>query len=406
MILKTLIMKWKIQIFTYVLCLLLLAISNLYADVNKPLVRIPFTTNGRQTYLELQVNGSNEKLCFAFDTGAGGTALDKDFLASSNITLTGEKEDMTTSMNVVQVDISNNNKINFDGFEISGIKFYIESLSHLTSSPAGKKVAGIIGYDMMKNYVTYINHEEDYIELYPKGTQLYPKAKQLSFFLYEDQLPAFQATIQTESGTKYPVRLIFDSGAGFTSSLTTNFIAKHNLDSELKVKVQIPVIGGAQSSASVNYLSSLKQIGFGDYTFNRIPVNFSTTTSGASATDSIDGVIGFDLIKRFNVVLDYENKFIRLIPNKHYRSAFDFNLTGLNLRTKENQVVVAGVMDFSPAKSAGIQEGDLIISVDGKSFATSAEVRNYLKGSYKTKKFMIRRGGESLQITVKPSNFY
>ena len=387
-------------------CVLLLTINNLHAGVNKPLVRIPFTTNGRQTYLELQVNSSTEKLCFAFDTGAGGTALDRNCLESANVALTGEKEDMTTSMNVVQVDISNNNKINFDGFEISGIKFYIESLSHLTSSPTGKKVAGIIGYDMMKNYVTYINHEENYIELYPKGTVLYPKAKELSFFLYEDQLPAFQATIQTESGTKYRVRLIFDSGAGFTSSLTTNFIAKHNLDSELKVKVQIPVIGGAQSSASVNYLSSLKQLGFGDYTFNHIPVNFSTTSSGASATDSIDGVIGFDLIRRFNVVLDYENKSIKLIPNKHYRSAFDFNLTGLNLRAKDNQVVVAGVMEYSPARSAGIQEGDIIISVDGKSFATSAEVRNYLKGSYKTKKFVLKRGGESFQITVKPSNFY
>lgn len=208
-------MKRKIHILTYGLSFLLLAINNLYADVNKPLVRIPFVTNGRQTYLELQVNGSNEKLCFAFDTGAGGTALDKDYLASSNITLTGEKENMTTSMNVVQVDISTNNKINFDGFEISGIKFYIESLSHLTSSPDGKKVAGIIGYDLMKNYVTYINHEEDYIELYPKGTQLYPKAKQLSFFLYEDQLPAFQATIQTESGKTIACKTCVRFGSQF-----------------------------------------------------------------------------------------------------------------------------------------------------------------------------------------------
>jgi Trypsin-like serine proteases, typically periplasmic, contain C-terminal PDZ domain len=400
------IMRRKMQIQAYILLVLLLTINFLRAEVNNPLVRIPFTTNGRQTYLELQVNGSNEKLCFAFDTGAGGTAIDRNYLKLSNVVLTGEKEDMATSMNVVQVDISNNNKINFDGFEISGIKFYIESLAHLIPSPAGKQVAGIIGYDLMKNYVTYINHEENYIELYAKGTQLYPKATKLSFFLYEDQLPAFQAIIKTQNGSNYPVRLIFDSGAGFTSSLTTNFIAKHNLDSELKVKVQIPVIGGAQSSASLNYLSSLKQLRFGNYSFNHIPVNFSTTNSGASATDSIDGVIGFDLIKRFNVVLDYENKFIKLIPNKHFRSEFDFNLTGLNLRTKDNQVVVFGVMDFSPAKSAGIKEGDLVISVDGKSFTSSADLRNYLKGSHKTKTFVIKRGGELLQIAVKPDNFY
>ncbi len=399
-------MRKKELMIVSVLCFLLLGINELKAKEIKPLVRIPFTTNGKQTYLKLQVNGSKEKLCFAFDTGAGGTAIDRNYLENSNVTIAGEKEEMATSSNVVKVDVSNNNKINVNGFEISGIKFYIESLSHLTPSPAGEKVAGIIGYDLMKNYVTYINHEENYIELYPKGTKLYPKAKMLPIFLYENELPAFRATIKTERGNEYLVRLVFDSGAGFTSSLSTNFISKHNLASELKVKVQIPVIGGAQSSSSINYLSSLKQISFNGFTFNHIPVNFSTSTSGASATDSIDGVIGFDLIKRFNVVLDYENKFIKLIPNKLYNSPFDFNLTGLNLTTKNNQVVVVSVMDYSPAKSAGVQQGDIILSVDGKSFASSFELRNYLKGSYTTKRFVVMRGSDSLQIELQPTNFY
>jgi len=399
-------MRKKELMIVSVLCFLLLGINGLKAKEIKPLVRIPFTTNGKQTYLKLQVNGSKEKLCFAFDTGAGGTALDRNYLGNGNITLSGEKEEMATSSNVVQVDVSNNNKINVNGLEINDIKIYIESLSHLALSPAGEKVAGIIGYDLMKNYVTYINHEENYIELYPKGTKLYPKTKTLPFFLYENQLPAFRATIETESGNEYLVRLVFDSGAGFTSSLSTNFIARHNLESELKVKVQIPVIGGAQSSSSINYLSSLKQISFNDFTFNHIPVNFSTSTSGASATDSIDGVIGFDLIKRFNVVLDYENKFIKLIPNKLYHSPFDFNLTGLNLTTKNDQVIVVSAMDYSPAKKAGIQQGDIIVSVDGKTFVSSAELRKYLKGSFSIKKLVIKRNGELLKIALKPAKFY
>lgn len=394
------------RVLGYTLCFFLLGINLLHARENKPLVKIPFITNDRQTYLKLQVNGSNEILCFAFDTGAGSTVLDKNYLEIAGVTLTGEKEEMATSMNVVQVDISNNNKINVNGLAISGIKFYIESLSHLTPSPEGEKVAGVIGYDLMKNYVTYINHENNYIELYPKGTQLYPKAKQLSIFLYESELPAFHATIQTESGKTFPVRLIFDSGASFTSSLNTSFIIKHNMEQELKVKIQVPVIGGAQSSASVNYLSSLKQISFADYSFNHVPVNFSTSISGASASDSIDGVIGFDLIKLFNVVLDYEHKFVKLIPNKYYHSAFDFNLIGVNLRTVNNQVVVAGVMEFSPAKSAGIKEGDVVLSVDGKTFATSAEMRNYLRDSYDTKMFVVQRDGKSFQVSIQPANFY
>ncbi|GAB4141959.1 MAG: hypothetical protein Fur0041_17120 [Bacteroidia bacterium] len=63
-------------------------------------------------------------------------------------------------------------------------------------------------------------------------------------------------------------------------------------------------------------------------------------------------------------------------------------------------------MDFSPAKSTGIQEGDIIVSVDGISFASSAEVRNYLMGSYKKKKIVIKRDGELFQMAVKPRKFY
>lgn len=396
----------KIMILTCILCIILPKTSSLMAKEIKPLVRIPFITNGFQTYIELQVNGSNEKLCFGFDTGAGGTVLDRNYLTSSNITLTGEKEDLATSVNVVQVDISKNNKINANGLDIGGIKFYIESLSHMNVAPNGKKIAGVIGFDLIKNHVTYINHEENYIELYPAGTKLYSNAKELPIFLHENEVPAFYATIQTESGKTLPVRLIFDSGASFTSSLSSSFISKYDLLSDLKVKVKIPVIGGAQSSTSVNYLSSHKQLQFGDFTFNHVPVNLSTSTTGAMATDSIDGVIGFDLIKRFNVVLDYDNKIIKLIPNKHFKTPFNINLTGLSFRKENDLITVSGVMDYSPAKKAGIKEGDVIISIDKKHFTSVTDVRNYLKNSYKAKKFVIKRAGELLQISVKPANFY
>lgn len=399
-------MKKKKLIIVSIFCFLLLGINELKAKEIKPLVRIPFITNGFQTYIDLEVNGSKEKLCFGFDTGCGGTVLDKDFLVASNIVLTGEKEDMATSVNVVQVDVSNNNNINANGLEISGVKFYIESLSHMNFAPNGKRIAGVIGFDLMKNYVTYINHEENYIELYPAGTQLFAKAKQLSFFLHEDQIPAFYATIQTNSGKTLPARLVFDSGASFTSSLSSSFIAKHNLLDDLTIKVQVPVIGGAASSKSTNYLSSHKELSFGDFLFKHVPVNLSTSSTGAMATESIDGVIGFDLIKRFNVVLDYNSKIMKLIPNKFYKTPFNINLTGLSFRKENDAIIVSGVMDYSPAKNAGINEGDVIISIDGKTFTTVAEVRNYLKNSYRNKKFVIKRDGEIHKIELRPTKFY
>jgi hypothetical protein len=398
-------MKTRILNVAMTCCFASFPAASLFSGNIEPLVRIPFITNGYQTYLELQINGSEEKLCFGFDTGAGSTVLDQDFVISNNVVLSGEKEEMATSTNVVQADISTNNSICLNGFNIKGIKFYIENLSHLNTAPDGKRVAGIIGSGLMRNYVTYINHEENYIELYPKGTELFNNAAEIPFFLYENELPVFYASIKTKTG-ELPARLVFDSGASFTSSLSSNYISKHKLVEQLKVKVEVPVIGGALSSSSINYLSSLQQLSFGDFTFDHVPVNFSTSSTGSMANDSIDGVIGFDLIKKFNVVLDYEAKKMRLIPNKQYDSVLNFNLTGLSFRTQNDKVVVAGVMDYSPAKSAGIKKGDIVISVDNNQFKSSAELRNYLKGSYKTMDFLIEREGKLIDFNVKPSDFY
>lgn len=371
----------------------------------KPLVHIPFTTNGYQTYLELKVNNSSETVCFVFDTGCGGTVIDKSFLEQCNIKLEDTKEEMATATNVVSVDVSLNNTIHLNDFSIDSVKFFVENLSHLSTAPNGKKVAGVIGFDMLNDYVVLINHVKNYIELYPSGTKLFTTACTIPIYLYENELPAFEAKIVNE-GKELPVHFIFDSGASFTTALSSNFIANNNFEQRLKKKVQIPVIGGAESASAINYLSSLNKLQFGDFTFEDVPVNFSTSANGAMANNEIDGVIGFDLIKKFDVVLDYQNKYIRLIQNKNYKTPLNYNLTGLSLRTNDNLVTVWNVMDSSPAKNSGMIAGDNILSVDGKKFTSSAQLREYLKNSYKTKTFVVQRGEEQLTFKLKPNKFY
>ena len=124
------------------------------------------------------------------------------------------------------------------------------------------------------------------------------------------------------------------------------------------------------------------------------------------ANNEIDGVIGFDLIKKFDVVLDYKNKYIRLIQNKNYKTPLNYNLTGLLLRTKDNQVIVVSVMENSPAKDSGIIAGDHILSVDDKKFTSSVQLREYLKNSFKTKTFVVQRGEDQLTFKLKPDKFY
>lgn len=371
-----------------------------------PLVRIPFETSGAHNYITVRLNNSEKEYCFVFDTGAGSTVLDKQIMKEVNVEIAPEKEKMETSVNVVETDISYNNSIKVNGLNLDGIKLYIEDLSRLNSGPNGEKVAGAIGFELLKNYVSFINYQDNYIELYAPGTTIYDSAEVLPIFLYEDQLPTFRATITTESGQTLPLNLVFDSGAGFTASLSSNFIRKYNLDKDVKSKVQVPVIGGAASSSSVNYLSSVPQLSFGSFQFNRVPINFSTSTSGAMAQESIDGVIGMDLVKRFNVVFDYANKTMKLIPNTNINTPLNFNLTGLSFRTKDNQIVISNVINDSPAAKSGIAIGDIVVAVDEKEFNGVDTIKSYLACSYSPKSFRLMRNSETLLINVQPQRFY
>lgn len=56
-------------------------------------------------------------------------------------------------------------------------------------------------------------------------------------------------------------------------------------------------------------------IQLGPFKLPRIPGAFSTVTSGVQSSPDMDGVMGNNLLKRFNLVYDFKNESIYLIPN-------------------------------------------------------------------------------------------
>lgn len=71
--------------------------------------------------------------------------------------------------------------------------------------------------------------------------------------------------------------------------------------------------------------------------------------------------------------------------------------------TLDGEIVVISVFDDSPAKKAGLEVGDIILKVDGKSYEekTSTELSNYIKDSGKQKIILtIKREEEEKNITI------
>src|SRR6185369_11973763 len=105
------------------------------------------------------------------------------------------------------------------------------------------------------------------------------------------------------------------------------------------------------------------------------------------------GLIGNDLLRRFNVTFNYGKKEIHLVPNSHFYSPFDYAYTGLGIYMVEGKILVEDVIPGSPAEKAGFKQGDIVVSI-GNNFSNNIQ-------AYKT---ILQSAGEKLKVIVNRDN--
>jgi hypothetical protein len=116
-------------------------------------------------------------------------------------------------------------------------------------------------------------------------------------------------------------------------------------------------------------------------------------------------IIGINFLKRFNVFFDMKNKQVGLQPIINYHRIIDPLARRYHystMKTKEGKILVTKVADYKSNyyKTAGLREGDEIISVNGKPYKdiTRKEKREfYTKDSLI---FEIVRNKQALKIVV------
>lgn len=345
-----------------------------------------------------QFDTFKDTLSFILDTGSGGISLDSTTANFFGIKGSPSTRTIRGIGGIRNVSFLNNRKLHLPGLTIDSLNFHISDYALLTSV-YGERIDGIIGYSVFKRYILKIDYDSTKIEFWTKGTLKYPRG---GFLLKPaiTTLPVQAARVKDE--VTIDGRFLIDMGAGLNLLLSTEFI-KDSAFLRKNRKLYVKEAEGLGGKIDM-FLTTIKEIKLGPYKFRNVPVNIFEDVNNVTAYPHLGGLIGNDLLRRFNVIINYEAKDFHLKPNSHYHDGFDYSYSGIELYYVNGLILIGDVAKDSPAEKAGLLEEDVVVAVNRNFSQNMTQYKTAMQEPGGNIKLIIQRGGRLMDFTFKVKN--
>lgn len=362
----------------------------------KLLTSFPFRQfSGGVILIKATLNNSKDSLNFILDTGSGGISLDSQTVAHLQLPSQASDKTIRGIAGIRKVNFSYNNTLVLPGLRVDSLNFHINDYDILTSV-YGEHIDGIIGYSFFNRYIVKINYDSSRLQVFSKGSMKYPRG---GFLLKPLLVNLLIQSARIADAEERMARFYFDTGAGLCLLLSKDFVEDSTLFSPKRKKVatQVEGLGGKKQME----LTTVKNFRLGPYRFKKVPAYIFDDEFNVTSYPYLGGLIGNDLLRRFNVILNYEKRDIYITPNAHFRDLFDYSYTGLNFYLVNNEIVITDVMKGSPAEKAGFLPEDIIMAVNNN-FSKNIQVyKTALQSPGEKVKILIYRSGQPLLLTLK-----
>ena len=365
--------------------------------------KVKFELINNLMIIPVEVNGT--ELSFVLDSGVGTPILfnlsDQDSIQLNNvkeITINGLGDGdpinaLKSTGNFVKLgDVKN---VSQDIFVVmdSGINF---------SPSLGVPVHGIIGYDLFRDFVVDINYSAKAIKFYDRNRYTYKTSKNSKVLdmTVIGKKAYLDASVLVNGAEEVPVKLLMDTGSSDAVWLFE--------DERLQVpeKYYEDFLGKGLAGDIYGKRTKIHHLKISNFVLKDAKAAFPDMETFNSILDfgGRNGSLGGEVLKRFNLVFDYANSKIILKKNSNFDKIFQYNISGIDLQhagiryvseriadrngvvhsdektygdvqivlqgatrlSVVPEIIVSGIRQGSPAHSAGLQEGDVILAVNGK----------------------------------------
>lgn len=412
--------------------------------------KIKFELINNLIVFPVEVNGA--KLSFLLDSGVSKPILFNIINAPDSIQINhvesiylrglgdgGFIEALRSKQNILKIG---------DAININQEIFVIFDESINFTPRLGVPIHGIIGYDIFKDFIVEINYGSKYIKLHNPKSYKYKSCKKCQTFDLDinQNKPYINAQVEIHS-KQIPVKLLIDSGGSDALWL----FEEDSLGIYPDVDKYFHDFLGKGLSGSVHgKRTKINSFSINDFRLNDVNVAFpdSSAISFARKFKERNGSIAGEILKRFNIIINYNASKITLKKNKNFKLPFQYNMSGIVIEqdgirvikerqentlnrensygmTTENSKTISVTESYkfvlkpayrivelrkdSPAELAGMLIDDIILRINGKEahHLKMNDINEMLRANEgDVIKLKVDRNGKELDFTFKLKSLF
>jgi hypothetical protein len=249
------------------------------------------------------------------------------------------------------------------------------------SSYLGVKVAGLIGYSFFKSFIVSISYTNKRLVFSIPFSKQPLKGDKIPLE-FIDNKPYVNVAIEDATLGKVGAKMIVDCGAGHALSFEKRNekpwpVPPIHIDGNLGVG-----IGGEISGK----IARTEILTFGKFKFKNILTNYPSLGENINSVypKQRNGNLGAAILRRFNIIYDYNHGYMYLKKNLFFSQPFDHDMAGMEIIAGEKGgYFISRIEPNSPAQKAGFLAHDQIIGVNFKNIDnyTLESIENLFKSN-------------------------
>ena len=433
--------SFRILLFTFLLSFSAFAQNGFQFENGKSKTTLSFELVNNLIIIPLKVNGV--LLNFLLDTGVSQTlifslddAAEVSFTQSQSVKMKGfgNKDDFVAFK-------CKDNLVALKNYTDKNHTIYLVLDQEINiSSQVGITVNGIIGYHFFKNNLVKINYGSKKITISKSSTKLLSKIEKEYLKIpitLESNKPYINCDTSFEFQTAaVPSKLLIDTG----NSDALWLFKETDKRIEIPIKNIDDYLGRGLNGDVFGKRGRIKSLQISNFKIDLPITSFpdSLNTNNIIFSENRVGSLGSEIVKRFNMVFDYNSNVLYLKKNYLFEAPFEYNKSGLevqhqglqwamqsfetdpalntvNLNNSGDRIqnklrykfelkpvfVITHVRKNSPASLVGLLKDDLLLSINGNSAGNYKlqEITELLKGDENKRiNMQVDRNGKLLKF--------